>query len=139
MARGRFMSLWRRWSQLTAGLSTAARKSAMTSQPTKVRTCHIRKNAPSTTAVVSKAMATVRITCEVEALAHPTSWLGTEPFGTEALGSVRTAWGFVWVSPAWLISLAPTVSAGGAFSWGLSGVMSASPYGFVSDPLEQLQ
>ena len=30
------MSLWRRWSQLTAGLSTAARKRAMTNQPTKV-------------------------------------------------------------------------------------------------------
>ena len=95
----------------------------------KVRTCQSRKSAPSTTAVVSKAMATVRITCEVEARAHPTSWLGTEP-----LGSVRASCGFVWVSPARLISLAPTVSSGGTssrglFSLDLSGVISESPCG----------
>ena len=82
MARGRLMILCRRWSQFTAGLSTAARKRAMTNQPMKVRTCHIRKSAPSTTAVVSKATATVRITCEVEARAHPPSWLGRDAFGS---------------------------------------------------------
>ena len=62
MARGRFINLCRRWSQLTVGLSTAARKRAMTNQPTKVLTCHTKKKAPSTTAVVRRAMATVRIT-----------------------------------------------------------------------------
>src|SRR5215212_528241 len=130
MAMGRLMSLCRRCSQLTAGLSTVARKRAMTSQPMKVRTCHIRKNAPNTTAVVSKAMATVRITCEVEARAHPAPAFGTEAFGTEPLGSVGAACGFVLVSLAWLISLDPTASPGGAFSLDLSGVISASsPYG----------
>src|SRR5215203_1399811 len=47
MARGRLMSLCRRWSQFTAGLSTAARKRAITNQPTKVLTCQSKKNAPS--------------------------------------------------------------------------------------------
>src|SRR5215211_8461114 len=75
MARGRLISLCRRWSQLTAGFSTAARKRAMTNQPTKVRTCQSRKNAPCTTAVVKRAMATVRITCEVGAPTHPPLWL----------------------------------------------------------------
>src|SRR5829696_4078787 len=75
MASGRLMSLWRRWSQLTAGFSTAARKRAMMNQATKVRTCQRRKSAPSTTTAVSKAMATVRTTCEVEATTHPASWL----------------------------------------------------------------
>src|ERR671920_175247 len=50
MARGRLISLWRRCSQLTTGLSTADRKREMTNQPTKVRTCQSRKKAPSTTA-----------------------------------------------------------------------------------------
>ena len=81
------MSLCRRWSQLTAGLSTAARKRAMTNQPMKVRTCQSRKSAPSTTAVVSKATATVRTTCEVEARAHPTSWLGMDAFGSAGVVS----------------------------------------------------
>src|SRR5215204_4873890 len=117
MARGRFMSLCRRWSQLTAGLSTAARKSAMTSQPTKVRTCQSRKNAPRTTAVVSRAKATVRITCEGGALAHPARAFGAGALGTEPLGSVSAACGFLWVSPAWLISLASTVSSGGHSHW----------------------
>ena len=62
MARGRFMSLCRRWSQLTAGLSTAARKRAITNQPTKVLTFQSKKNATSTTAAVKRATATVRIT-----------------------------------------------------------------------------
>src|SRR5215210_171929 len=78
MARGRFMSLWRRWSQLTAGLSTAARKRAITNQPTKVLTCQSKKNAPSTTAAVKRATATVRITWVGEAPAHPASLLGTD-------------------------------------------------------------
>src|SRR5829696_6929206 len=76
MARGRLISLWRRWSQLTAGLSTAARKRATTNQPTNVRTCQIRNSAPSTTTAVSKATATVRTTCEGEAPTHPASWRG---------------------------------------------------------------
>ena len=76
------MSLCRRWSQFTAGLSTAARKRAMTSQPMKVLTCQSKKIATRTTTVVSKATATVRITCEVEALAHPAPWLGMDAFGS---------------------------------------------------------
>ena len=56
------MSLCRRWSQFTAGLSTAARKRAITNQPMKVRTCQSRNSTLSTAAVVSKAMATVRTT-----------------------------------------------------------------------------
>src|SRR5215213_5520726 len=97
MARGRFMSLCRRWSQLTAGFSTAARKRAITNQPMKVLTCQSRKNAPRTTAVVSRAKATVRITCEVEALAHPPSRLGMEAFGSvfdSVFGSVGVVSGF---------------------------------------------
>src|SRR5918994_4393989 len=91
MARGRFISLCRRWSQLTAGFSTAARKRAMTNQPTKVLTCQSRKNEPSTTAAVSKATATVRATCQVEARAHPPSWLGMDaPGPADALGGL--AW-----------------------------------------------
>src|SRR5215207_5558716 len=90
MARGRLISLWRRWSQLTAGLSTAARKREMTNQPTKVRTCQRRNRAPTTTAVVSKAAATVRTTCEVGAPAHPTSLLGAPA----ALGCVVVILGF---------------------------------------------
>jgi hypothetical protein len=70
MARRRFISLCRRWSQFTAGLSTAARNRAITSQPTKVMTCHRRKSAPSTAAMVSKAAATVRITWEVGTPTH---------------------------------------------------------------------
>src|SRR5215207_6197882 len=89
MASGRLINLWRRWSQLTAGLSTAARKRAMTNQPRKVRTCHSRRKAPSTTAVVSKATATVRATCQVEARAHPPSLLGMD-----ALGSASVVSGF---------------------------------------------
>src|SRR5215203_1971700 len=87
MARGHFMSLCRRWSQLTAGLSTAAKKSAITNQPTKVLTCQSKKNAPSTTAAVNRATATVRITWVGEALAHPASLLGME-----ALGSAGVVW-----------------------------------------------
>src|SRR5215211_1977268 len=80
MARGRFISLCRRCSQFTAGLSTAARKRAITNQPMKVLTCQSKKIATRTPTVVSKATATVRITCEVEALAHPAPWLGMEAF-----------------------------------------------------------
>src|SRR5215218_5318327 len=70
MARGRLMSLWRRWSQFTAGLSTAARKRAMTNQPMKVRTCQISKSPPSTSAAVKRATATVRATCDVGKLSR---------------------------------------------------------------------
>jgi hypothetical protein len=42
MAMGRLMRRCQRWSQSTAGLSTAARKRAMMNQPTKVRTCQSR-------------------------------------------------------------------------------------------------
>src|SRR5215211_2774225 len=115
MARGRLISLWRRWSQLTAGLSTAARKREMTNQPKKVRTCQRRNRAPTTTAVVSKAAATVRTTCEVGAPAHPTSFLG-DP---DALGGVGVVLGFacgsacepLGVAFPLFISLAPAVHA----------------------------
>src|SRR5215204_3190073 len=97
MAMGRLIRRWRRWSQLTAGLSTAARNRAMTNQPTKVLTFQIRKRAASTKTVVSRATATVRITCEVEALAQPTSRAAGY-----ALGSAGTtgdlAWGCSWDS-----------------------------------------
>src|SRR5215218_926250 len=56
----------------------------MTNQPKKVRTCQMRNRAPTTTAVVSKAAATVRTTWEVGAPAHPTSLLGD----TDAGGSL---------------------------------------------------
>src|SRR5215217_7228798 len=81
MAMGRFISLCRRWSQLTAGLSTAARKRAITNQPMKVLTCQSKKNAPSTTAVVKRATATVRITRVGEAPAQPASLLGMDALG----------------------------------------------------------
>ena len=81
------MSLCRRWSQFTAGLSTAARKRAMTNQPMKVRTCQSRKSAPSTTTAVSKAMTTVRATCEGEAPTQPTSWPGSDGFGSVGIVS----------------------------------------------------
>src|SRR5919112_1077914 len=84
MAMGRLISRWRRWSQLTRGLSTAARKRAMTNQLKKVLTCHRRKSAPSTTNAVSKAAATVRTTCEVGAPAHPGSLLGPDALGWAA-------------------------------------------------------
>src|SRR5919112_5187977 len=84
MARGRLINLWRRWSQLTAGSSTAAKKRAMTNQPKKVLTFHKRKSAPSTTTVVSKAVATVRTTCEVGAPAHPGFLLGPDALGWAA-------------------------------------------------------
>ena len=83
------MSLCRRWSQFTAGLSTAARKRAITNQPMKVLTCQSKKKAPSNKAVVKRAMATVRITWEGEAPAHPTDWLAMD-----ALGSARLISGF---------------------------------------------
>src|SRR5829696_8982387 len=70
MARGRFISLCRRCSQFTAGLSTAARKRAMTNQPMKVRTCQSRKSPPSTSAAVKRATATVRATCDVGKLSR---------------------------------------------------------------------
>jgi hypothetical protein len=54
----------------------------MTNQPTKVRTCQSRKRAPITTAAVSRAMATVRTTCEGETPAHPPSWLGMDTVGS---------------------------------------------------------
>jgi len=82
MARGRLISLWRRWSHLTAGLSAAARKRAMTNQAMKVRTCQSRKSVPSTTTALRRAMTTMRTTCEVEACPHPASWLGLETFGS---------------------------------------------------------
>src|ERR671912_392162 len=91
MARGRLIRRWRRWSQLTAGLSTAARNRAMTNQPTKVLTFHSRKRAASTTTVVSRVAATVRTTCEVEALAQPTSLVGGY-----ALGSAGANRGLIW-------------------------------------------
>src|SRR5918992_1596630 len=97
MARLRLISLWRRSSQLTAGLSTAARNRAMTNQPMKERTCQSKKSAPSTTAAVKRAMTTVRITWEGEIRTHTTSALGTEGFGSVGAvrGSVR---GFACVS-----------------------------------------
>src|SRR5829696_1104432 len=78
----------RRWSQFTGGLSTAARKRAMTNQPIKVRTCQSRKSPASTTAAVRRAMAIVRTTCEGAMRTHtvssspgmgrlgPAGWLG---------------------------------------------------------------
>jgi hypothetical protein len=62
----------RRWSQLTAGLSTAARKRARIPQPMMVRTCHSKKSAPSTTAAVRRATATVRTTCDGAMRTHTT-------------------------------------------------------------------
>src|SRR5215216_7901000 len=115
MARGRLISLWRRCNQLTAGLSAAARKREMTNQPIKVRTCQRTKSAPSTTAVVSKATVTVRITCEVEACAHPASGLGIGALGpADAIGGL--AWDCVCgsdcmslcVASSSLMPLAPT-------------------------------
>src|SRR5215208_5147027 len=82
MARGRLISLCRRWSQFTAGLSTAARKRAITNQPMKVLTCQSKKNAPSTTAAVKRVMATVRITWVGEAPAHTASLLGMGASGS---------------------------------------------------------
>ena len=55
----------------------------MTNQPKKVLTCQMRNRAPTTTAVVSKAAATVRTTCEIGAPVHPTSL-----FGMDALVSI---------------------------------------------------
>jgi hypothetical protein len=55
----------------------------MTNQPTNVRTCQSRKNAPSTTAAVKRATSTARTTWEGEMRTHTTS-----PLGTEALDSV---------------------------------------------------
>src|SRR5215203_3261014 len=92
MARGRLIRLWRRCSQLTAGLSTAARNRAMTNQPKKVLTCQMRNRAPTTTAVVSKAAATVRTTWEVGAPAHPTYLLGDPDAG----GSLGVVSSFAW-------------------------------------------
>src|SRR5215217_3848050 len=101
MARGRFMSLCRRCSQFTAGLSNAARKRAMTNQPMKVLTCQSKKNAPSTTAVVKRAMATVRITWVGEAPAHPASLLGMGTSGSVGVVSgcaCACAFGCAWES-----------------------------------------
>src|SRR5215213_4196658 len=94
MARGRLRRRWRRWSQFTAGLSTAAKNREITSQPTNVRTCHSRNSATSTTTTVSRAAATVRTTCEVGAPAHPTSLL----IGTGAAGRVGVVSGFAGLS-----------------------------------------
>src|SRR5919107_3731603 len=89
MGRGRLISLCRRCSQFTAGLSTAARKTATTNQPTKVLTFHRRKSAPSTTTTVSRATATVRTTCEVGAPAQPASLLaGYESGFADATGGL---------------------------------------------------
>src|SRR5215208_602484 len=73
MARGRLISLWRRCSQLTTGVSTAARKREMTNQPTKVRTCQSRNKVPSTTAALKRATTTVRITWLGEMRTHNAS------------------------------------------------------------------
>ena len=48
----------------------------------KVRTCQSKNNAPSTTAVVKRAVATVRITRVGEAPAHPASLLGMDALGS---------------------------------------------------------
>src|SRR4028118_2298783 len=115
------MSLWRRWSQLTAGLSTAARNTAITNQPTNVRTCHIRNNAPSTTNTVKRVTATVRTTCEVEAPTHPPSWLGMDALGSaDTFGgcawnfSCGSACGFLCVSFSSFISMNPAALQGAA-------------------------
>jgi len=50
-----------------------------------VRTCQIRKSAPSTTAVVKRAVTIVRITWEDEIRTHT-----TPAFCWEMLGSVRS-------------------------------------------------
>ena len=95
------MSLCRRWSQLTAGLSTAAKKSAITNQPPKVLTCQSKKNAPSTTAAVKRATATVRITWVGETPAHPASLLGRGASGSVGVVSgcaCACACGCVWES-----------------------------------------
>src|SRR5215218_1063143 len=63
----------RRCSQLTAGLSTAARKRARTAQPMMVRTCHSKKRAASTTAADRRAMTAVRTTCDGAMRTHTTS------------------------------------------------------------------
>src|ERR671912_2517188 len=89
IAKGRLIRRWRRWSQYTAGLSTAAKNREMTSQPMNVRTCQRSNSATSTTTTVSKAAATVRTTCEVGAPAHPTSLLS----GTGAAGGGGGVWG----------------------------------------------
>jgi len=99
-------------------LSTAAKKRAITSQPTKVLTCHRRKSAPSTAAVVSRAAATVRITWEVGAPAHPRSLLGVDAFGSvgAACGPASAAvWGFACSFVCWLVSLVATESSRGFF------------------------
>src|ERR671912_1212628 len=90
MAKGRLIRRCRRWSQYTAGLSTAAKNREMTSQPTNVRTCQRRNSATSKTTTVSKAAATVRTTCEVGAPAHPMSLLS----GTGAAGAGGGGFGF---------------------------------------------
>src|SRR3712207_867874 len=119
MERGRFISLWRRCSQFTAGLSAAARKREMTNQPTKARTCQSRRSAPSTSAVVSKAMVTVRTACEVEALAHLASLLRIDALGpSDPIGGL--AWGcfrdsacvLLCVALSSLMLLAPTKLGG---------------------------
>src|SRR5918997_2814946 len=68
-----------RWrsSQLTAGLSTAARKRARTHQPMIVRTCHSKKRAPNTTAAARRATTTVRTTCEGAMRTHTTPSLSS--------------------------------------------------------------
>src|SRR5215211_513227 len=93
MARGRLISLWRRWNQLTAGLSTAARKRAAKNQATKVLSCQSTKRAPSTTAAVKRATATVRITWGDETRTHKTPSLGTG-----ASGFTGSACGGAWVT-----------------------------------------
>src|SRR5919107_1225949 len=85
-----------RWrsSQLTAGLSTAARKRARTPQPMIVRTCHSRKRAPNTTAVARRATTTMRTTCEGAMRTHTTPSLSSagaaRVAGSVCEGSVST-------------------------------------------------
>jgi hypothetical protein len=110
--------LWRRCSQFTAGLSTAAKKRATTNQPTKVLTCHRRKSAPSTTTTVSRATATTRATCDVGAFAQPTSRAAGCVLGS-ALGSAGTA--------ADLVGGCSRCSARGFFCAGFSSSIFLAP------------
>src|ERR671910_604652 len=108
MAKGRLIRRWRLWSQLTAGLSTVAKNREMTNQPTKVLTFHSRKSATSTTTTVSRAVATVRTTCEVGALAHLGSLLGPGALG--GVGAVSVfARGFACGSPCGAFSSSITL------------------------------
>ena len=81
MARERLISLWRRCSQSTTGSSTAARKRAMTNQPTKCAPARAEERATNY-CCGQEGMTTVLITCEGEIRTHTTASLGTVVLGS---------------------------------------------------------